>query len=61
MLNAEGTEVTVLIVAVALCEVPANVTLDGRIEHDAHVAAITGVQFSTTVPPKPLPGVTDNP
>jgi hypothetical protein len=57
---AETIEVTVLMVAVALCAAPASVRLDGRIEHDAHIAGMTGVQFSTTVPPKPPPGVAAN-
>jgi hypothetical protein len=45
-------------VAVAFCAAPLSVTLDGSSEQVAYCAAVTGVQFSTTVPLKLLPGVT---
>jgi hypothetical protein len=48
----------VVIVAVELCAPPASITLDGSSEQAAYCAAVTGVQFSTTVPLKPLAGVT---
>jgi hypothetical protein len=56
--SADAADVTVLMVAVPLCAAAASVTLEGRMEQEAHIAATTGEQFRTTVPPKPPAGVT---
>jgi hypothetical protein len=48
-------------VTVDVCAALASVTLEGRMEHDAHIAATTGVQFSTTTPPNPPAGVNVSP
>jgi len=50
--------VTVLMVAMDACAPLVNITLEGRIEQVAYCAGVIGVQLSTTVPLKPLVGVT---